>query len=795
MNLGGGIPVDRHQALVVKPPSDAKPAHPPALTVSTNPTPPLTPVADDRSPISFSGVQASGSDRRPVLLGPSAASRGISQPTILKNPLEFGWDLEVQRNLRGDPVEFGRGAWSIVYSAVCQEPEPVSPASNVSTNLNSQPDRVFAVKTPLRKDAYRILKAEALLLTRLSTIPGHESHLVPFLGYVSPSHSLVMEALPLTLASYITSRAAIARDNFSTKTMFDPIVGMSKWLSLSCHLVKGLAWLHDAAEIVHGDVKPQNILLREQDSKREDTFPFDLLYVDFTSSDDLSSSAACPKDHGLALSALTPPFAAPELLTISALKSSTLAPSKASDVFSLAVTLLTAVTGDLQLYPGAGSMQCLAMSRDGHRVLDFVRSGVNCSRVPRKGTVERILSPAIVKDPNNCSDDSTLTMDTGYVFILIPSLMMTKKHAFRDSSRLCWFEEAMCLAGYGFPRSRVRPAPTLSSSTRLLVLLAIDMRSHGPRMIISFLDSRPKSSNFMESIGRFVRKASSLLIQFGGKRRKLQLSPDMVQKRCIAGSETCPFAESKEMPLRQAPPEWLSNSSAFASQLDPEGVSALYPPLEPAVVDGSTNVDVPVTPLFPRLFIYRPGGDRVPLIAVDELPHSIVIAGLWDWANNDRLLDNMAPALPYEIPWYGSYDIQIMGQWGAASAANRHGRFPAGTTFDANIGQGPGAVPYPSSDSATRFNDSLDAHRTGPSPQPMWDFPRPSSIAGSQYSSSCRSGTPWSANSTTLRWPRFTEKRGQSVPAPPRAPGQPDGPAPGVDSFGLPMYRRHSEPL
>ena len=75
--------------------------------------------------------------------------------------------------------------------------------------------------------------------------------------------------------------------------------------------------------------------------------------------------------------------------------------SESSDIFSLAVTLLTAVTGDLLVYPGTSGMQRLAMSRDGHRVLEYVRSGIHGSRLPKKGTVERVLSPAVLKKPES----------------------------------------------------------------------------------------------------------------------------------------------------------------------------------------------------------------------------------------------------------------------------------------------------------------------------------------------------------------------------------------------------------
>lgn len=402
MFLGGGIPADRPCALAVKPPSDAKAAaHPPSLRVTTNPTPPLTPVlTDNGSPTSSLGLPSPSSGHDPVLLGPSAGLNELQKP-MMSGPLEFEWDYQIQRDPEGYPVELGRGAWSIVYRAVCNEVEPVSPADSEPAESRAPFGRLLAVKKPLRGDAHRILKAEASLLTRLSKIVGHENHLVPFMGYHSQSCSTVMEEVSLTLSNYINTQAGIARANFSTRTMFDPVLGMSKWLELSTRLIKGLAWLHDQAQVLHGDIKPQNILLRRRDPDDQDAFPFDPLYMDFTSSDDLSSSATYPRDHGLALSALTPPYAAPELLRLSLRNANFVSASKASDIFSLAITLLTAVTGNLLLYPSADSQRSLLMAKEGHSVLQFVRSDANGTRVPNKGVVERILAPAVAKDPES----------------------------------------------------------------------------------------------------------------------------------------------------------------------------------------------------------------------------------------------------------------------------------------------------------------------------------------------------------------------------------------------------------
>ena len=99
------------------------------------------------------------------------------------------------------------------------------------------------------------------------------------------------------------------------------------------------------------------------------------------------------------LTVLTPPFAAPELLVPSALKSPDIHPTPASDVFSLAVTLLAAATGDLLLYPGSSHLQRLAMAREGHRVIEFARSGMNGMRVPKHGAVEGVVSVAVCREP------------------------------------------------------------------------------------------------------------------------------------------------------------------------------------------------------------------------------------------------------------------------------------------------------------------------------------------------------------------------------------------------------------
>jgi serine/threonine protein kinase len=155
-------------------------------------------------------------------------------------------------------------------------------------------------------------------------------------------------------------------------------------------LITALAWLHNTAEVVHGDIKPGNILLSPNRSSA--AFAFDPLLIDFSSSHIISSTTPTLNT----LSAVTREYTAPELLFPSVLGDPSSTATTASDVFSLAVTLIIAATGELMVYSG-NVWQRTSMAKQGWNILEFVRSGEGGMKVPQGGVAERVVEAAVRK--------------------------------------------------------------------------------------------------------------------------------------------------------------------------------------------------------------------------------------------------------------------------------------------------------------------------------------------------------------------------------------------------------------
>ena len=162
--------------------------------------------------------------------------------------------------------------------------------------------------------------------------------------------------------------------------MFDPVVGLEEWKHLAWHLISGLAFLH-SHECVHGDIKPANILLRCTD------LGYEPLYCDF-------SSSAIASYNTAEVTAMTPDYTAPELLSSLTTRGKSTLPTLAADVYALGVTLLFTATGRSPYACAAMEIQKLAMAREG-KPLEFARNGEQATRVRKAGLVEAIIGGAV----------------------------------------------------------------------------------------------------------------------------------------------------------------------------------------------------------------------------------------------------------------------------------------------------------------------------------------------------------------------------------------------------------------
>ena len=349
------------------PPSSAgRPAAPKDLVLAAarlrihagEPTPPATPT---HSPADTPGTVSTLATPRP------ASPASPATPTSDADTLLFRGAYVLQH-------AFAVGAWSEVHAALDQH--------DLLDAARATP-RLYAVKSPAHRRARAVLRREARVLTAVCAEPGARDFVVPFYGLHEPSGALVLGMGGPTLAHAIAARAAALRADppapCTGPAATEPVFGTSAWLRLAVRLLRALRWLH-AAGVVHGDVKPANILLApsasaahpsasaagaDPDPDLADPRP---LLCDFS-----SSRRAADPPAPRAADALTTAYAAPELLAALAAPAAhgegdagdAGGPTPSADAWALALSLLGAATGAEPYGSARCGMQRLAMARAG----------------------------------------------------------------------------------------------------------------------------------------------------------------------------------------------------------------------------------------------------------------------------------------------------------------------------------------------------------------------------------------------------------------------------------------------
>lgn len=284
------------------------------------------------------------------------------------------------------------GQWSKVFFASS------SSASHPQSRRGSA-RQVYAAKCGSGRSAQEVLKHEARILTHLRAVsPEYTDYIVGFHGYDLQYKAVILEYLPLTLEDWIQSLTPSSASSDSTVTERAIVKRLNEeLLPMALHLVRGLAFLHEQG-LVHGDIKPGNILLAPRASSSgdsgvslhsgsaQDSIMYTPLFIDFTASTLSLPNLTInpPKSSG----AGTYDFMPPELFSLSA------TPTTSADVYALGLTLLTAVLGHSPYDGAANVFMRRAMAMQG-TPLEFASGDWQGWQRARALNVERWLGGAV----------------------------------------------------------------------------------------------------------------------------------------------------------------------------------------------------------------------------------------------------------------------------------------------------------------------------------------------------------------------------------------------------------------
>jgi serine/threonine protein kinase len=259
-------------------------------------------------------------------------------------------DYEFRTDERGRKKTIGEGAWSDVYLATPSPPKPteqsslqpphgaemtppLTPVRTIDSGIGLDKfiatPKLYAIKVPAMTSAKKVLAAEARILSHLSRYPDAEKHIVSFYGLDTRTGALVLRAMDDTLEGWIQKEL----NNLDEPARAQKLAAVFPSIALA--LITSLQWMQDK-DCTHADIKPSNILISSSSLEGTPT----PVYTDFSSTiltrpDTTIESEASPLGAG------TWDYLDPSLLS----SSSTTSPSAATDLWSLAITLLFLIVG------------------------------------------------------------------------------------------------------------------------------------------------------------------------------------------------------------------------------------------------------------------------------------------------------------------------------------------------------------------------------------------------------------------------------------------------------------------
>ncbi|ANB12165.1 protein kinase PKH3 [Sugiyamaella lignohabitans] len=278
----------------------------------------------------------------------------ITYPRVL-DISAFGSTYPAQVNNPGGSAEINLLGTGNFCKTVLSQPDPVT-------------GQVFAVKIPKNNAQGALIRHEAAILSLVyedtsTSIPG----IISFYGIVETTlddvslTGIAMKVYQQTCQTFLSTFDPFSpSNNINTSSeassfisFTDPFIGFALWKKWASQLIDGLLFLQ-SKQIVHCDIKPDNILLDENLNAHIGDFSSAQTDSELNSSTTTATSSIQTSDYNsnssptthksLSFGAFAMQFSAPELLQPPNSPDLSM-PNFSTDAYSLGLTLLNFATG------------------------------------------------------------------------------------------------------------------------------------------------------------------------------------------------------------------------------------------------------------------------------------------------------------------------------------------------------------------------------------------------------------------------------------------------------------------